>query len=197
MGYILIVWQTLCYIVSWRSIFLAWISTGKICPCCVRKQNNSMFLFSQSQQVSIYVYHSACYVAQIDSKTFHDDVIKWKHFPRCWPFVRGIRRSPVRCPHKVQWRGALMFSLICDWINGWVNNREAGDLRRHRDLYDVTVMLCDNNFESLNLHSDSYIRLRQNWNKSFSEKLCLYFGRTMDLALPLWHHKMVVSPHKG
>ena len=27
---------------------------------------------------------------------------------------------------------ALMFSLICAWINGWVNNREAGDLRRHR-----------------------------------------------------------------
>ena len=39
-----------------------------------------------------------------------------------------------------QWRGALMFSLICAWINGWVNNREAGDLRRHRAHYDVTVM---------------------------------------------------------
>ena len=23
----------------------------------------------------------------------HDDVIKWKHFPRNWPFVRGIHRS--------------------------------------------------------------------------------------------------------
>ena len=23
----------------------------------------------------------------------HDDVIKWKHFPRYWPFVRGIHRS--------------------------------------------------------------------------------------------------------
>ena len=41
-------------------------------------------------------------------------------------------------PHKGQWRGALMFSVICAWINGWVNNREAGDLRRH---YDVIVML--------------------------------------------------------
>ena len=38
------------------------------------------------------------------------------------------------------WGGALMFSLICAWINGWLNNREAGDLRRHRDQYDVTVM---------------------------------------------------------
>ena len=44
---------------------------------------------------------------------FHDDVIKWKHFSRCWPFVRGIHRSPVNSPHKGQWRGTLMFSLIC------------------------------------------------------------------------------------
>ena len=70
----------------------------------------------------------------------HDDVIKWKHFPRYWPFVRGIHRWPVNSPHKGQWRGALMVSLICAWINGWVNYREAGDLRRHRAHYDVTVM---------------------------------------------------------
>ena len=74
----------------------------------------------------------------------HDDVIKWKHFPIYWPFVRGIHRSPVNSPHKGQWRGALMFSLICVWIHGWVNYREAGDLRRYRAHYDVNVMqyLC-------------------------------------------------------
>ena len=70
----------------------------------------------------------------------HDDVIKWKHFPRYWPFVRGIHWSTVNSPHKGQWRGALMFSLICVWINGWVNNRGAGDLRRYLAHYDVTVM---------------------------------------------------------
>ena len=43
----------------------------------------------------------------------HDDIIKWKHISRYWPFVRGIRRSPVNSPHKGQWRGALMFSVIC------------------------------------------------------------------------------------
>ena len=74
--------------------------------------------------------------------TWHDDVIKWKHFPRYWPFVRGIHRSPVNSPHKGLWRGALMFSLICVWISGWVNNREAGDLRRYRAHYDVIVMDC-------------------------------------------------------
>ena len=72
----------------------------------------------------------------------HDDVIKWKHFPRYWPFVRGIHRSPVNSPHKGQWRGALMFSLICAWINGWVNNRKAGDLRHYRAHHDVIVMQC-------------------------------------------------------
>ena len=70
-------------------------------------------------------------------RVMHDDVIKWKHFPRDWPFVRGIHRSPVNSPHKGQWRGALMFSLICVWIKDWVNNR---DLRRYLAHYDVIVM---------------------------------------------------------
>ena len=70
----------------------------------------------------------------------HDDVIKWKHFPRYWPFVRGIHRSSVNSLHKGQWRGALMFSLICTRINCWVNDGEAGDFRRHHAHYDVTVM---------------------------------------------------------
>ena len=72
--------------------------------------------------------------------TKHDDVIKWKHFPRYWPFVRGIHRSPVNSLHKGQWRGALVFSFIYIWTNGWVNNRDAGDLRRHRAHCGVTVM---------------------------------------------------------
>ena len=70
----------------------------------------------------------------------HDDVIKWKHFSRYSPFVRGIHRSPVNYPHKGQWRGALMFSLINVWINDWVNNREAGDFRRYCAHYDIIVM---------------------------------------------------------
>ena len=61
-------------------------------------------------------------------------------FPRYWSFVRGIHRSPVNSPQKGQWSGSLMLSLICAWINGWVNKSEAGDLRRHRTHYGVTVM---------------------------------------------------------
>ena len=55
----------------------------------------------------------------------HDDVIKWKHFPCYWPFVRVIHRSSVDSPHKVLWRGALMFYLMYAWTNGLVNNRDA------------------------------------------------------------------------
>ena len=68
----------------------------------------------------------------------------WRHqmeiFPRHWPFVWGIHRSPVNSPQNGQSRGALMFSFICAWINGWVNNRAAGDLKRHDAHYDVIVM---------------------------------------------------------
>ena len=129
--------------------------------------------------------------------SYHDDVIKWKHFPRYWPFVWGIHWPPLRSPsdvtlmevsqhaldslyirsiwllyivmffvnliwylylfwlnkhclslslslnsaHKGQRRGALMFSLICAWINAWVNNSKAGDLRRDIAHYDVTIMM--------------------------------------------------------
>ena len=69
----------------------------------------------------------------------HDDIIKWKQFPRHWRFVRGNHRWSVT-PQNGQWRGALMFSLICVWTNGWVNNRDASDLRRHCAHCDVTVI---------------------------------------------------------
>ena len=80
-------------------------------------------------------------LAEPYTESCHDDVIKWKHFPGYWPFVRGILRSPVNSPNKSHWRGAMMFSLICVWINSWVNNRGAGDLRRYRAHYDVFVMV--------------------------------------------------------
>ena len=70
----------------------------------------------------------------------HNDVIKGKHFRRYWSFVRGIHRRSVNSPKKGQWRGTLMFSLICAWTNGWANNRDISDSRRHRAHFYVTVM---------------------------------------------------------
>ena len=90
---------------------------------------------SFNNQWHLFYYQDMCFVLLI-----HDDVTKRKHFPRCWPFVWGIHRSPVNSPHKGQWCRALMFSLICARINHWVNNREAGDLKRHHIHNDVNVM---------------------------------------------------------
>ena len=72
---------------------------------------------------------------------------RWRHEMETFSallvlFWRDIHRSPVNSPHKGQWRGALMYSLICAWTNCWVSNQDAGDLRRHRAQYDVTVMWC-------------------------------------------------------
>ena len=68
----------------------------------------------------------------------------WRHqmetFSALLAICAGNSLVPMNSQHKGQWRGALMFSLICVWINGWANNRKAGDLRRHRARYDVIVM---------------------------------------------------------
>ena len=80
------------------------MNNSSLCPCKFRYRTGPNYLM----------------VVLLPSWGKHDDVIKWKHFPRYWPFVRGIHWSPVNSPHKGQWRRALMFSLICARINGWV-----------------------------------------------------------------------------
>ena len=93
------------------------------------------------------------------SKNFHDghdNVIKWKYFHRNLLFVSGIHRLPVDSAHKGQWHRALMLSLICAWTNGRANNRNAGDLRRHRAHYGVTVIsdLCASVFIISTIRAD-------------------------------------------
>ena len=84
---------------------------------------------------------------------YHDDVIEWKHFPRYWPVMQVIHRSPMNSPHKGEWRGVLVFSLISVWKNGWVNNQYAGDLRRHRAHYDVTdKVMCLQCYQKLRMN---------------------------------------------
>ena len=104
----------------------------------------ALYSISPTNVHNVAVMLLACRARQIHVITlpiffmlsFHDGVIKWKHFLRYWPLVRGIHRSPVTSPHNGQWHGVLIFSLICAWINEWVNN---GDLRRYSAHYDVIV----------------------------------------------------------
>ena len=62
------------------------------------------------------------------------------------PDKRLSKQSLVNSPQKGRWRGAFTISLICTWTNGWVSNREAGDLSCHRAPYDVIVMIHQNLF---------------------------------------------------
>ena len=73
--------------------------------------------------------------------TCHDDVMKWKHFPRYWSFVRGIHRSPVNPPHKgpVTRSFDVLFDLRLNkrlskqsW--GWWFETPSHPLWRHRNV---------------------------------------------------------------
>ena len=79
----------------------------------------------------------------------HNGTMAWRcHFPCYWPFVRGIHRSPVNSPHKGQWHGALLFSLICalnkrlskqSW--GWWFEMPSRSLWRHCNDYQTILYI--------------------------------------------------------
>ena len=143
--------SSFCQITQWLNNVLSgiWNEKPGLLPACV---------FGNWDRITIlqWFYGHHCIISKSKARSMaytscrlpttyhwwkHDDVIKWKHFPRYWSFVWEIHRPPVNSLHKGQWRGALMFSWIYAWMNGWVNNREAGDLRRHLTHYDVIVMV--------------------------------------------------------
>ena len=86
--------------------------------------------------------HSAAGVRISSLRTWYS--LWWRHqmetFSALLTICAGNSPVPGEFQHKGQWRGALMFSLICVWINGLVNFGVAGDLRRYRVHYDVIVM---------------------------------------------------------
>ena len=116
-------------------IHISWSSYFHDCP------DERLLLWKQNLIKTFNALLSSCSSLKCATFIRHDYVIKWRHLPPHWPFVWGIHRSLVNSPHKGLWRGSLMFSLICAWINDWVNNREACDLRRHRAHCDVIVMI--------------------------------------------------------
>ena len=136
--------------------------------------------------IVFYLCCTSMTVAASDTyDTTHDDVIKWQHFPRYWPFVPGIYRSPVNSPHRGHWLGALMFSLIAPWINGWVNNREAGDLRRHHTNYDVNVMYL---FEQTPYNLPEGVRYEVLWTAvEKCESFSIFVAAVSDISIPKFY----------
>ena len=101
-------------------------------------------------------------------------------------------------PHKGQWRGALMFSLICASVNAWVNNLEAGDLRRYRTHYDVTLMMIRGDLRlsgvstcviNQNLHSRSTPHISHSqWkpNNTTQHNTHVYRSQRQHRAMKVW-----------
>ena len=68
------------------------------------------------------------------------------------------------------------FFFICAWMNGWVNNNEAGDVKRHRAHYDVDIMLMgqlNKVFSSKTWKRDSAIN-NKCWNQC--GYVCNHYG---------------------
>ena len=84
---------------------------------------------------------NCCFFCNSGPSLEYYDVIKWKHFSHYWllcgEFI-GHRWIPLTKAGDAE---LWFFSLICAWINGWVNNRDTDDLRTHRAYYDVTVVI--------------------------------------------------------
>ena len=89
-------------------------------------------------------------IRHLHKQTVHDDVIKWKHFPRHWPSFGEFTGDRVTGHLGGEFTGEFpaerpvtrSFDVFIDLRlnNDWVNNREAGDLRRYRTHFDVIVM---------------------------------------------------------
>ena len=202
-----------------------------------RSDQTPTLLFESKNHVSIHLYNTTYAVEEFLS-VIPNSVILWSlqqnvffvYAGNIWQQIRhtGIRYimmtssngnifrvingplSPVNSPHKGQWRGALIFSLICAWINGLANKREAGNYRRHRAHHDIIVMfymniarlqfidfateLCFTNAKNV----DTYILQSSN-----SRKILYHFKTTPCVVgnhsrgwyyLYQWFHRGKISP---
>ena len=114
-----LIWFLICLILHrfFRTIYLPWLS------CSATPSTGDWKLLAATSPETKYIM-----------MTSSNGSIFRVTCPLCGEFIGH------RSPHKGQWRGVLMFSLRCAWINCWANNRDAGDLRSHRAHYDVTIM---------------------------------------------------------
>ena len=125
------------------------------------KMNLEMCVWMYCNHMHVYPWISCTSSTNIHTCLYSTTIAKLGASDYCWVFdshripwwrcrmetfsallALCARTSPVAGEFSAQsqWHRALKFSLICAWINGWVNNCEAGDLRRHHAHYDVIVM---------------------------------------------------------
>ena len=90
---------------------------ARLSSLLIELSNSRWFKRSRSSRDTKLMKSGQCGMSGSYLRGWYNDVIKWKHCPRYWPFVRGVHRSPVNSPHKGRWRGALMFSLIYAGLN--------------------------------------------------------------------------------
>ena len=134
-GIIQTVWITVLLPICLRKYLLA-VGLVRSIPSHTIFSSKGTIIATEAKQIK-NLYAVCCMLYQ-----YH--ISWWRHqmetFSALLALCAGNSPVPVNSPHKGQWRGALMFTLICARINDWVNNREAGDLKRHLDHYDVSVM---------------------------------------------------------
>ena len=120
----------------WIPVVFLWFETGGFYPYPFRVTS-----LAQNQAYDCPIPSDAVLTTWVNTSK---GTTWWRHqmeaFSALLALCAGNSPATVNSPHKGQWRGALMFSLACVWINGWTNNREAGDLRHHRAHYIVIVM---------------------------------------------------------
>ena len=107
------------------------------------------------------------------------------------PFVWGIYQWLVNSQHKSKWCGALMFSLICASINGWVNNRRHGDLRRQLAHYDVTIMRHGHKVCKFELSKICF--LKSNWHHSHQNST---LGSTLKICVFRYSSQRINETHR-
>ena len=106
----------------------------------------------------------------------HDDVIKRKHFRVTGPLCGEVTRDRWIPRTKASDAELGCFLLSAPWINGWVSNGDAGDLRRHHAHYYVIVMSSRNEWR---------MQRRRTWNiilphPPLFQHFSLIFGNAND-----------------
>ena len=124
------------------------------------------------KDMMVQINQKAHFIITFDNISGSEASLSWwfhqmETFSTLLTLCAGNSLAPVNFPHKGQWPRALVFSLICTWINNWVNNGDDSDLKHHHAHYDITVMFWKNwincwypgssSYQYINSHAIAYL----------------------------------------